>query len=141
MTLCKSHVLILNGSSPFPALQQLEVEDLSLVHYELYDARSKWYDLGMKLGLKVDVLARINCCMSWLVMRRFSMRSSSDCLREVLQHWLQSSPCPTWEDVCAALRSYSVREYQLAQQLEETYGPVAKCRAAGRGEARINLLA
>ena len=77
---------------------RLETEDLSTVHEELYDARSKWYDLGMKLGVKVAVLDRIR--------QQFS--NSSDCLREVLQHWLQSSPCPTWERVCAALRSCTV---------------------------------
>ena len=103
---------------------RLEAEDLGTVHEELYDARSKWYDLGMKLGVKVAVLDRIR--------QQFS--NPSDCLRGVLRHWLQSSPCPTWEEVCAALRSCTVGEHALAQQLEEMYGPVAESGAEDGGE-------
>ena len=107
----------------FPVVQ-LEVEHLSLVHDELYDARSKWYDLGMKLDVKVTELDR----------SRQQFSNSSVCLREIPQHWLQSSPCPTWEGVCAALRSCTVGEHPLAQQLEGTYGQVAEDGAEDGGE-------
>ena len=103
---------------------RLALKDLSTVHEELYDARFKWYNLGLKLGVEVAMLDKIK--------QEFS--NASDCLREVLQHWLQSSPCPTWEEVCAALRSCTVGGHRLAQQLEGTYGPVAESGAEDGGE-------
>ena len=103
---------------------RLEEDDLGTVHEELYDVRMKWYDLGLKLGVSVAVLDRI----------RQEFSSPSDCLLEVLKHWLQSSPLPTWEDVCAALRSRTVGEHPLAQQLEEVFVPVADSGAEDGGE-------
>ena len=44
-------------------------------------------------------------------------------MREMLKHWLQTAvkPYPTWEAVVTALRSPSVNESYLAQQLESKH--------------------
>ena len=93
---------------------KLKKDNLCTIHMELYNARKRWYDIGLALEVPVAVLDQI----------RQEFSSPSDCLLEVLKHWLQSSPLPTWEDVCAALRSRTVGERPLAQQLEKEYGSV-----------------
>ena len=109
---------------PSPVGVCLKQDDLCTIHTELYPARLKWYDLGLKLGVSVAVLNQIRQMFS----------SPSDCLLEVLQHWLQSSPHPTWEEMCTALRSRTVGEHPLAQQLEEVFVPVADSGAEDGGE-------
>ena len=47
----------------------------------------------------------------------------SDLMREMLKHWLQTAinPRPTWRAVVTALRSRSVDEQSVAEQLESKY--------------------
>ena len=50
-------------------------------------------------------------------------RDPSDSMREMLKHWLQTAinPRPTWRAVVTALRSRSVDEQSVAEQLESKY--------------------
>ena len=65
----------------------MELHDLGLVHEEIIEASTKWYDLGLKLGVGVDRLDSI----------RSQFSNSKDRLRETLKEWLKTSDDTTWK--------------------------------------------
>ena len=77
---------------------------------ELSPAQQKWEDIGRELGVKQDTLSKI----------RTNYSDSGDCLRIMLNEWLKKH-CIVWKQIIAVLRSSSVGEFHLADQLE------AKC--------------
>ena len=96
-----------------PAGQQLSVDDLVVLLEELYNARAKWYNIGMKLGVNIGTLKAIE---------KQYLNDPSDCLRETLTTWLKSySPPPTWSKVMEALNSNAVGEESLATSLKRKY--------------------
>ena len=65
-----------------------------------------WYDIGLQLGLSVPDLKRIAA----------DNRRQQDRLRETLILWLKRvDPAPTWTRLVDALKSQTVKEYQLAK--------------------------
>ena len=95
-----------------PAGQQLSVDDLAVLLEELISVCAKWYNIGMKLGLRVGRLDAI----------RTQYNDLSDCLRETLAAWLRACPTPTtWSKVVEALNSATVDESALATSLEHRY--------------------
>ena len=58
-------------------------------------------------------------------------------MREILEHWLQTAvkPCSTWEAVVTALRSPSVNERYLAEQLESKHCTPQQPRVSMRTRA------
>ena len=87
---------------------RLTVKDLNTVKNSIWSARSKWYNIGLELGIMADALDAIkeNC------------RSCEDCHIEMLKQWLKrSSPRLTWSALADALRSPSVDEGALADEL------------------------
>ena len=88
------------------------MDDLGTVLQETYEARNKWYDIG--LGLKVSV-ATLDGIKS-------QSDDPKDCLRETLKPWLKGTdPKPTWRALVEALKSCIVEEHQLAKRLEAKY--------------------
>ena len=95
-----------------PAATSLGVSDLSCVREELLDVSSKWFDIGLKLKLRVGFLERV----------RKQYPDPSEALREMLLHWLKKvNPPPTWEGLVCALESRTVGEPRLAEQLRTKY--------------------
>ena len=90
----------------------LDKFDLDLLTQELSGVKQKWYEIGMKLGLK-DKVNKI----------RTQYSDPDVCLREILQAVLQDPFPTTWRNIVDALRSSRVRESQLADQLEAKYWP------------------
>ena len=89
-------------------LDGLTIKDLNAVKNATWSARSKWYNLGLELGILADTLDVIkeNC------------QNCEDCHIEMLKRWLKrSSPRPTWSALAKALRSLPVDEGALAKQL------------------------
>lgn len=79
----------------------------------LWDARSKWYNIGIQLGCEVsdlDAIKTSNC-------------SNVDvCMTNMLASWLRKgSPTPTWKSVVEALQSSTVKEVQIANIVAEKY--------------------
>ncbi len=90
---------------------QLCIDDLQNVFSLLIKATNDWYELGLALGIQVDALEGID-----------SNRNSDKArLREMLTHWLRSSPSRTWSDICNGLRSDTVKQINLADKIEEKY--------------------
>jgi len=91
---------------------QLTLEDLSDVRGALFEARAKWYDIGIELKLSIGTLNTI----------REDFPQAADCLREMCINWLKRiNPSPSWAALAKALESPPVGEGHLAQQLRDKY--------------------
>ena len=78
----------------------------------LYEARSKWYHIGIELKLSVGTLNAI----------RSEYSDKNDCLTEMCSHWLKRAhPHPSWVALTEALERPPVGEGHLAQQLRDKY--------------------
>ena len=103
---------------------QLTLEDLTEVRGALYEARTKWYHIGLELKLSVGTLNAI----------RSEFSDKNDCLTEMCSHWLRRiNPHPTWEALTLAIKSPPVGEGHLAQQLRDKY-----CRGSEEAIAHIH---
>ena len=87
----------------------LDIKDLRAVQLAVWDARSKWYDLGVGLSLSPDTLDAIE----------ENKRGVCDpCFREMLKVWLRRpEPRPTWRELAATLRLPMVGYGHLADTL------------------------
>ncbi len=92
---------------------QLCIDDLQNVFSSLIKADKDWFELGLALGIKVGTLEGIKSKENYDKAR----------LREMLTHWLRSSPSRTWSDICNGLRSGTVQQDVLADTIdsEEKY--------------------
>ena len=74
--------------------------DLKTVNECTYPARSKWYDIGIKLDIDVGTLEAIN---------KDNLGKCGDCFRELLITWLRrDEPVPSWKTLTDALQSQTV---------------------------------
>ena len=89
---------------------QLGINDLGDVLEAVWEARKKWYFLGLKLGTSPPTLDEIKA----------NNQSDEDRITEVIKDWLNSdrSDC-TWATVAKALRSPMVGCAKLADQLPQ----------------------
>ena len=85
---------------------RLYLRDLREVRALLYPVRSKWYDIGIELELKVEELDRIKAAFT----------DHRECLTEMLKLWLKSSTLfPTWQAIGEALTATPVDEVEVAK--------------------------
>ena len=86
------------------------IDDLHKVLKATWEARAKWYNCGLALGLTAGTLdATEKSCQS----------KCDDCFREILKEWLQKArPSPSWIALCIALEDPSVGHDELAENLE-----------------------
>ena len=78
----------------------------------LVEISHKWYDIGLQIKVKPNVLNRIQSQYS----------DPAVCLRMTLSDWLVGiNPYPTWEALAKALESRSVKEDRLAKKVRETF--------------------
>ena len=96
------------------SLSALGLNDLAEVVNEVFDARAKWYDIGLNLKVPVSTLETI---------RAQYRDNPQDCLREMLMVWLKMDPQPTWKALVDALRRRMVGEARLADVLEAKWCP------------------
>ena len=88
-------------------MDHLNESDLVGVYKSVFRARARWYNIGLNLNIPSSDL------------EIHKELSPNEALREVLKTWLrQTNPVPTWSRLIEALRSPTVGEYQLAQELE-----------------------
>ena len=89
---------------------RLNVEDLAAVQRKLYTVHTEWYNLGLELGQRVSTLDSIEAKCNG---------DPSRCFRQVLKEWLKGvSPPPTWQAMVKALKSPTVAQYQVAEQIQ-----------------------
>ena len=101
---------------------KLDENDLKAVLEAVHDAHGKWHGIGLQLGLAPPVLRGIE--------QQYA--NTADMLREMLGKWLkQVDPVPTWVALIGALKSKTVNEPGLAEQLIEKHHiiplPHGKC--------------
>ena len=88
----------------------LSISDLVDVVEAAWDARTKWYDIG--LGLRVSPIALD-------VIKDNNSRDCNACFREMLKEWLKTSqPTPSWTQLVKVLRSRMVGCEELADRLQ-----------------------
>ncbi len=78
---------------------------------ELIVICSKWYNIGLGLGLTAGTLEAMKA----------PFKEQEDCLRDMLKEWLNRSPNPSWQSLIRVLRSPIVGKEPLASYLEKQY--------------------
>lgn len=79
--------------------KSLSIDDLREVLKAVWDARTKWYYIGLELGIEPATLDAIEK----------DHKSSDDQFRHMLKKWLMNSKIPpTTETLSKALRSLTV---------------------------------
>ena len=80
------------------------------MYTKFYDARAKWFDIGLALGINFGSLKAIE---------KEQHNSQADCLREMLAHCIQSRGRLTWNDLCTCLRHDTVERNDLADKISQ----------------------
>ena len=82
--------------------------DLKQVRELLLEVKDKWLDIGIELGVDIDVLFKIKSEFK---------NNPADCLQEMIRAWLKFyDPLPSLETLSEALRSKYVNAKELAEQ-------------------------
>ena len=85
--------------------------DLRKVQRAAWEARAKWYNIGLELDIDPETLDVIEG----------NNRDINDCFRFMLTTWLKTvQPKPTWEALAEALRSPTVGCGHLADHIESS---------------------
>ena len=79
----------------------------------LYDARYKWFDIGLALKVNYSTLKTIE---------KEQLNNQDSSLREMLAHRIQSGDSLTWSDLSDCLRHPSVRQNELADRIKTLKG-------------------
>ena len=88
----------------------LSSEELITVLNLTWDARSKWYNIGLKLGISVDTLDAVKI---------YHREDCDECYTEVLKRWLRNDLSPTWSALADALRPPIVGMSHIADLLKK----------------------
>ena len=104
----------------------LNIDNLGKVWEALYDARSKAYNIGLKLQVAVGTLDSI--------MKQHS--DPSDQLRETLKVWLKMAAQQKWQTIVEMLRSRIISEPKLASDIEAKYCQSTPGQASGQAMPR-----
>ena len=105
----------------------ISLKDLGSVLKESFAARSKWYYIGLELGVEASELDAI---------KKDNPDAVKDCYLETLKCWLKGvAPKPTWTALAEALASDMVDEVGLAEKLREKYCPATDKSPNVGGEA------
>ena len=94
------------------------MDDLDLIVYELWSGRSRWFNIGLNLGISVSFLD---------VISHTNRGHTDDCLRECIKYWLTQPYSPaTWSAIIDALRSPTSGCGELAERIERKYMSTTK---------------
>ena len=87
----------------------LTIDNLGDVLEVVWEARAKWYNIGLKLGISVGTLDSIS---------KANNQNPDDCLTAMIKDWLKNGkPKPSWAQLAKALKSPMVGYAQLAEEL------------------------
>ena len=87
---------------------ELGLNDLLKVLDPLFDIRTKWYDIGLRLNVPIGTLEEIKAA---------GQTDDNGRLCQVLVAWLKSGKA-TWTAICRALRHRTIDEIKLADTLQ-----------------------
>ena len=85
--------------------------DIKTLARELKSVSSRWFVLGIHLGVQHSDLRKIQ--------QTYPTASVDDLLIHMLDSWFRSNTCCCWRDVITALRE--LNETRLADELESSY--------------------
>lgn len=88
---------------------QLDIDDLAEVQEALWEARSKWYNIGIRLKVKDSDLECINAVSGIEVGEKFT---------QMLRTRLKMLEPVTWEELCDTLNHLIVNEPTLARKVK-----------------------
>ena len=94
--------------------QYLRIGDPKTVRAAIWDARAKWYNLGIELDIPVGTLDAIKLA---------NFHQPDDCVTAMIKEWLQSPAelkC-TWKALVEAIKSPIVDNPSLALEIEKKY--------------------
>ncbi len=100
-------IAIIPGSEQRNLDRVLTDDDLQEVYEAVYEARDKWFNMGMALKLKVGSLNAI---------KAGSGDVDENCLN-MLQEWLHNGTNKTWRAIAEALGSKTVARIDLKVQI------------------------
>ena len=91
---------------------ELTNEDLVTILTELFEAKIKWFDVGLQLKLDVSILEGIK-----------ANSDPNDCFHEMFIAWLKSSSKveKTWKTLVMVLKSKTVGYESLAERIDEKF--------------------
>ena len=94
---------------PCTGFEVLTITDLAKVQNETWEARTRWYNLGLQLGVPVDTLDAI----------QYNHPTNCDqCFTDMIKEWLRAFDLQqTWEALAKALESPQVGQSNLAKQI------------------------
>jgi tripartite motif-containing protein 2/3/tripartite motif-containing protein 71 len=102
--LCYSiYTILINFSDP------LDTRDLYIICSNFWEARIKWFNIGLALNLEVGDLEAI---------RQTNRDNVDDCFMDMLKKWLRTSRRPTQSKLITVLRERTIGFNQLAEELE-----------------------
>ena len=101
---------------------ELSINDLGDVRAAVFNACTKWYDIGLALKVPVTKLDSVRA--------NSQFDNHSDKLREMLNVWLKTATKPAWKDILDALKSPVVGEPTLASEIEAKH-----CTTTETGQA------
>ena len=86
-----------NKDAEYSQLEETPVNLKRLLEKLQGQISKQWYQLGLSLGLPMDVL------------EGFNLYSEDDCLVEVLDYWLKHHPSkPTWQEITDAQKKVEI---------------------------------
>jgi len=89
--------------------------NLGKVQLLLFEARLKWFNLGVQLGIDDTTLNSI----------KMKYPSDADnCFKEMLCHWLKMDPPPTWDRLLSALESDVIGLCNLACDIRKKFDDI-----------------
>ena len=87
----------------------MNIRDLHKVQDAIWTARTKWYNIGIRLGISADTLDAF---------AKAHLHKPDECFTDTIKEWLRNDePRPTWEALAGALRSPAVGYAHLAETL------------------------
>lgn len=93
----------------------LSINDLSKVRMELVEVQTKWYDIGLDLGLPVNTLDTI----------QQECQDTTECLRRMLFEWLKTPTLQhSWKNLIDVLQNKVINEGALAASIAQKYGMI-----------------
>ncbi len=107
---------------------KLTTKDLRTVRNAVYDAASKWYDLGLELGISPNWLDTI---------KKTYNDNPQDCLRQMLKLWLSNGE-PTWEVLSDALCNQAVGFADIAEKILREKIAILKQESSGSEQSLSN---
>ncbi len=97
-------------------MQELSSDDLAQILRELFTVRSKWYNIGLSLGLNPATLDNIN------------NTTNDACLRDMLNQRINQGGL-TWEKIAKALEEVIVGRKGVARQIRARHLPPVATQA------------